>query len=156
MRQDGTRWDRREICPGPDSNRHGVTPEGFSYPLQLSLLRAPRDARIWGLDFTFALPPSAGPKRGARRVRQGPSSLYTFPSASTVRALQGKGIGEKATGLSSVLQPPRRAAGSPTLTPFTPGVSASGCSISLKSLASTDFATRARVISAQFYRKPQP
>jgi heme exporter protein A len=41
------------------------------------------------------------------------------------------------------LQPPRRAAGSPTLTPFTPGVSASGCSISLKSLASTDFATRA-------------
>lgn len=25
-------------CPGPDSNRHGVASEGFSYPLQLSLL----------------------------------------------------------------------------------------------------------------------
>jgi len=32
---------RRKIvvwCPGPDSNRHGVASEGFSYPLQLSLL----------------------------------------------------------------------------------------------------------------------
>jgi hypothetical protein len=62
--------------------------------------------------------------RGPRPAKQGPRG--------TVR-------------LSSVLQPPRRAAGSPTLTPFTPGVSASGCSISLKSLASTDFATRAWV-----------
>ena len=26
-------------CPGPDSNRHGVASEGFSYQLQLSLLR---------------------------------------------------------------------------------------------------------------------
>jgi len=48
-------------CPGPDSNRHGVTPEGFSYQLQLSLLRAARSfdrspARICGLDFTFTLP----------------------------------------------------------------------------------------------------
>ena len=34
--------DRKEICPGPDSNRHGVSPEGFSYPLQLSLLHARR------------------------------------------------------------------------------------------------------------------
>ena len=25
-------------CPGPESNRHGVAPKGFSYPLQLSLL----------------------------------------------------------------------------------------------------------------------
>ena len=25
-------------CPGPDSNRHGVSPKGFSYSLQLSLL----------------------------------------------------------------------------------------------------------------------
>lgn len=24
-------------CPGPESNRYGVAPEGFSYPLQLSL-----------------------------------------------------------------------------------------------------------------------
>jgi len=26
------------LVPGPDSNRHGVSSEGFSYPLQLSLL----------------------------------------------------------------------------------------------------------------------
>lgn len=52
------RWYRREVCPGPDSNRHGVTPEGFSYPLQLSLLRA--CARIWGLDFTFTVPKLLG------------------------------------------------------------------------------------------------
>jgi hypothetical protein len=40
-------------CPGPESNRHGVSPKGFSYSPQLSLLRA--HARIWSLDFTFAL-----------------------------------------------------------------------------------------------------
>jgi hypothetical protein len=27
-------------CPGPDSNRYGVAPEGFSYSLQLSLRAA--------------------------------------------------------------------------------------------------------------------
>jgi hypothetical protein len=27
-------------CPGPESNRHGVSPKGFSYSLQLSLLHA--------------------------------------------------------------------------------------------------------------------
>ncbi len=42
-------------CPGPGSNRHGVSPKGFSYPLQLSLLHGPC---IWGLDFIFALPRS--------------------------------------------------------------------------------------------------
>jgi hypothetical protein len=44
-------------CLGPESNRHGVAPEGFSYPLQLSLLRVPpiRVTRIWSLDFIFAL-----------------------------------------------------------------------------------------------------
>jgi hypothetical protein len=34
-------WDLHgslRICPGPDSNRHGVSSEGFSYSLQLSLL----------------------------------------------------------------------------------------------------------------------
>jgi hypothetical protein len=41
-------------CPGPDSNRHGVASEGFSYPLQLSLLsRSARDPfGVW----TFSLP----------------------------------------------------------------------------------------------------
>ena len=46
-------------CPGPDSNRHGVAPEGFSYPLRLSPLRAAaNNGRIWGLDFTFTMPRS--------------------------------------------------------------------------------------------------
>jgi hypothetical protein len=43
-------------CPGPDSNRHGVSSEGFSYPLQLSLLSPLRIAPlIWSLDFLFAV-----------------------------------------------------------------------------------------------------
>ena len=62
-----------EKCLGPESNRYGVAPEGFSYPLQLSLLRA-QCARIWSLDFTFAI---SMPRW--HRLRQGPSSLYTFP-----------------------------------------------------------------------------
>ena len=33
-------------CPGPDSNRHGVASEGFSYPLRLSPLR-PVEAHLW-------------------------------------------------------------------------------------------------------------
>jgi hypothetical protein len=70
-------------------------------------------ACICGLDFTFALPQA----RSARaRVRQGPSSLYTFPD-------------RKRAGLSSVLQAPLRATGSPTLTPFTPAVSEPGAQI---------------------------
>jgi len=39
-------------------------------------------ARIWSLDFTFAL------SRGAR-VRQGPSSLYTFNAGSLVASRRG-------------------------------------------------------------------
>ena len=47
------------LVPGPDSNRHGVSSEGFSYPLQLSLLGALSVfARpIWSLDFLFAVRP---------------------------------------------------------------------------------------------------
>jgi hypothetical protein len=60
-------------CLGPDSNRHGVAPEGFSYPLQLSLLRAPRAFGVW----TLSLPCRDRVRR--LRFRQGPSSLYTFP-----------------------------------------------------------------------------
>src|SRR6185312_15906429 len=109
MRQDGTRWDRREICPGPESNRHGVAPKGFSYPLQLSLLRA--CAHLG-------------------------SGLYLCPVAGVDSCELGRGrqvstLSRRlpACGLSSVLQPPRRAAGSPTLTPFTPAVSAPGAQI---------------------------
>jgi hypothetical protein len=43
-------------CPGPDSNRHGVASEGFSYSLQLSLLsRALFAQLIWSLDFLFTV-----------------------------------------------------------------------------------------------------
>ena len=51
-------------------------PQGIFVPLQLSLLRAL--PRICGLDFTFAVPTGTG----CLRVRQGPSSLYTFPGAA--------------------------------------------------------------------------
>jgi len=37
-------------CPGPESNRHGVSTEGFSYQLQLLLLLK---KSICGLDFLF-------------------------------------------------------------------------------------------------------
>jgi hypothetical protein len=42
-------------CPGPDSNRHGVASEGFSYSLQLSLLSRLQWQLIWSLDFLFAV-----------------------------------------------------------------------------------------------------
>ena len=83
-------------------------------------------ACIWSLDFTFALSRVA-------RVRQGPSSLYTFNAGSLVA---------KPARLSSVLQPPRHAAVPPTLTPFTSAVSARSAQC-FKSLASTSFATQA-------------
>ena len=57
-------------CLGPESNRYGVAPEGFSYSLQFSL---PSDgALVWSLDFLFVV------SRAVAEVRQGPSSLYTF------------------------------------------------------------------------------
>src|SRR5882757_5850579 len=40
------------VCPGPDSNRHGVSSEGFSYSLQLSLLSLNDSFGVW----TFSLP----------------------------------------------------------------------------------------------------
>ena len=70
---------RRKIvvwCPGPDSNRHGVASEGFSYPLQLSLLSHwSYPGLIWSLDFLFDV---RRPRLNAAAFRQGPSSLYTF------------------------------------------------------------------------------
>ncbi len=60
-------------CPGPDSNRYGVSPEGFSYPLQFSLLHAAKRAfGVWTLPSPW---PATVP---CARYRQGPSSLYTF------------------------------------------------------------------------------
>jgi len=47
------------ICPGPDSNRHGVTPEGFSYRYSFRCCTL-KLACICGLDFTFAVPLASG------------------------------------------------------------------------------------------------
>ena len=41
LRADKDFWlitQKSKVCPEPDSNRHGLAAEGFSYPLQLSLL----------------------------------------------------------------------------------------------------------------------
>jgi hypothetical protein len=43
-----------DACLGPDSNRHGVTPKGFSYHYSFGCCVP--EARICGLDFTFAMP----------------------------------------------------------------------------------------------------
>ena len=110
-------------CPGPESNRHGVATEGFSYPLQFSLLRS-CNAHLWsGLSLCHIV------------------RLPVTTQAGAVKSLHFPG---HYPGLSSGLPPPSRAEVSPTLTPFTPGVSSLGAQL-LKSLASTSFATRAGV-----------
>jgi hypothetical protein len=115
------------ICPEPDSNRHGLAAEGFSYSLQLSLL-----SLATHLESGLSLCHSSAPG-GALKVRQGPSSLYTFPRAGGAR------------GLSSGLQAPRsrRWGCFPEFDPIHTGCFRAGCSTLFKSLASTDFATRA-------------
>ena len=62
------------------------------------------------------------------RIRQGPSSLYTFPGRRGEQHEQ-----PDRPGLSSVLQPPQRAAVPPTLTPFTPAVSEPGAQTTFSS-----------------------
>ena len=119
------------MVPGAGLEPARGFPQGIFVPLQLSLLHASQasPACICGLDFTFAIPrPESA--RGLGRGRQ----VSTLSLA-----------GERAAALSSVLQPPSRAAVSPTLTPFTPAVSGPGAQALLKSLASTSFATQARV-----------
>jgi hypothetical protein len=49
----GTNAHLNYWCPGPGSNRHGVATEGFSYPLQFSLLCC--GANTFGV-WTFSLP----------------------------------------------------------------------------------------------------
>jgi len=129
-------------CLGPDSNRHGVSPKGFSYPYSFRCCMPSQasPACICGLDFTFAIPrPESA--RGLGRGRQ----VSTLSLAGEPRRTNTARRGALAAALSSVLQPPSRAAVSPTLTPFTPAVSGPGAQALLKSLASTSFATQARV-----------
>jgi hypothetical protein len=78
-------------CPGPDSNRYGVASEGFSYPLQLSL---PTGMHRSGGRLESGLSLCRVPRRGvshqaAARVRQGPSSLYTFLEIRDERGSSG-------------------------------------------------------------------
>jgi len=61
------------VVPGAGLEPARGFPQGIFVPLQLSLLHA-RSTCICGLDFTFAIPHALAP----RRIRQGPSSLYTF------------------------------------------------------------------------------
>ena len=61
------------MVPGAGLEPARGFPQGIFVPLQLSLLHA-RSTCICGLDFTFAIPHALAP----RRIRQGPSSLYTF------------------------------------------------------------------------------
>ena len=62
---------------------HCCTPEGVHLGSGLYLHRTAGEAHLWA----------------CWRVRQGPSSLYTFPPASKIRALQRKGLG-KPSGLA--------------------------------------------------------
>jgi hypothetical protein len=65
-------------CPEPDSNRHGLAAEGFSYSLQLSLL-----SLMTHLESGLSLCHSS--VLAALNSRQGPSSLYTFPEGIRMR-----------------------------------------------------------------------
>src|SRR6516165_7241564 len=69
---ESTRADA-DVVPGAGLEPARGFPQGIFVPLQLSLLHA-RSTCICGLDFTFAIPHALAP----RRIRQGPSSLYTF------------------------------------------------------------------------------
>jgi len=75
VQQRGRRWTRAEgdVVPGAGLEPARGFPQGIFVPLQLSLLHA-RSTCICGLDFTFAIPHALA----LRRIRQGPSSLYTF------------------------------------------------------------------------------
>ncbi len=63
-------WRQKRWCGRPDLNRHGVSPNGFSYQLRLS--PPPPPWRLWS---GLSLHPSA------LRLRCCPSSLYTFTPA---------------------------------------------------------------------------
>ena len=61
-------------CLGPDSNRHGVAPKGFSYHFSFRCCARSHAFVVWTLPL-----PSRRALVLCPRIRQGPSSLYTFP-----------------------------------------------------------------------------
>jgi hypothetical protein len=64
----------RRKCLGPDSNRHGVAPKGFSYHYSFHCCMPRHAFVVWTLPL-----PSRTPRA---RIRQEPSSLYTFLGSS--------------------------------------------------------------------------
>ncbi len=111
------------VVPGAGIEPARGFPQGIFVPLRLSPLPGGHHG-ICGLDFTFAIPQPPA----ALRIRQEPSSLYTFLGGTcddqdTHRQPTEANVEPR---LSSVLQPPSRAAVPPTLTPFTPAVSGPG------------------------------
>src|SRR5262249_51517261 len=79
-------------CLGPESNRHGVSPKGFSYHCGFRRCM-PGTMHLWsGLYLCHPVTRSS-----RARIRQGPSSLYTFlggAHATTevlTRATEGRG-----------------------------------------------------------------
>ncbi len=66
-------------CPGPESNRYGsLVPRDFLTRYGFRRPRVPAGFGVW----TFSLP-------YRRRLRQEPSSLYTFPAAADIRLSAG-------------------------------------------------------------------
>ena len=71
---------RANWCGRPESNRQGLTPDGFSYHFGFRRRSSEQAlSRVRGLDYTFTLTPA--------RRRCCPSSLYTFPSRLSVWGL---------------------------------------------------------------------
>jgi hypothetical protein len=101
---------RKWWCPGPDSNRHGVASEGFSYPLQLSLLSLAAHLES-GLSLCHV-------PRGTRKSGRG----RQVSTLSRVASDSGLSSGLQSRGVP-------RGAVSPNLTPFTPAVSEPGAQI---------------------------
>src|SRR5207237_10823843 len=104
------------MVPGSGLEPARGRPQGIFVPLQLSLLHA---RAMHFVVWTLPLPSRhrSLPAVGLGRGRQ----------VSTLSLTDGRSaVSPAVDGLSSVLQPPCRAAVPPTLTPFTPAVSGPG------------------------------
>jgi hypothetical protein len=101
-------------CPGPESNRHGIAPEGFSYPTTAFAAAFLVKTHLWSGLYLCPVGFDVG------RNHQ----VSTLSSWSNIFGL----------GLSSGLPPPKRAEVPPTLAPFTRGVSDLGAQFILSPL----------------------
>src|SRR4029077_4715009 len=110
-------------------------------------------ACICGLDFTFAVPHAAGAAHGLGRSRQVSTLSLVRRSVPALKPKLSEQRSCDRPRLSSVLQTPRGATVPPTLTPFTSAVSEPSAQFVIKSLASTNFATQARIVRAILQRR---